>query len=336
MKLSWGGFEGANELRTLSARIEEAGFDTVAAIETRHDPFIQSAVIAEHTKRAEVMTSIAVAFARTPMLLAYAAHDLNVLSGGRFILGLGSQTKPHIERRFAMPWSHPAERMKEMIQAIHAIWDCWYDGKPLAFRGQFYSHTLMTPNFTPADIGFARPPIHLAAVGPQMTEVAATIADGIICHAFTTERYVREVTVPAIEAGLAGQGRDRAQFEVTGIPFIACAQDEAALAEKVAAVKKQVAFYGSTPAYRGVLELHGWGGLHGELHRLSKLGRWDEMGVLIGDDVLDAFAIVGTPAQAAKELRRRFGGVFDRVALGSGNDIGIAAELAAAIKGNGS
>ena len=206
MKLSWGGFEGANELRTLSARIEEAGFDTVAAIETRHDPFIQSAVIAEHTKRAQVMTSIAVAFARTPMLLAYAAHDLNVLSGGRFILGLGSQTKPHIERRFAMPWSHPAERMKEMIQAIHAIWDCWYDGKPLAFRGQFYSHTLMTPNFTPADIGFARPPIHLAAVGPQMTEVAATIADGIICHAFTTERYVREVTLPAIEAGLAGSG----------------------------------------------------------------------------------------------------------------------------------
>lgn len=334
MKLSWGGFEGAGELRALAAKIEGFGFDTIAAIETRHDPLIQSAVIAEHTKRAEVMTSIAVAFARTPMLLAYAAHDLNVLSGGRFILGLGSQTKPHIVRRFAMPWSQPAERMKEMIQAVHAVWDCWYDGKPLAFRGEFYSHTLMTPNFMPTDIAFGRPPIHLAAVGPQMTEVAATVADGIICHAFTTERYVREVTLPAIEAGLAGRGRGRADFEVTGIPFIACGHDEAALAVKVEAAKKQIAFYGSTPAYRGVLELHGWGALHEELHRLSKVGGWDEMGALIDDDVLDAFAIIGKPAEVADTLQRRFGGLFDRVALGSGNDIAMAADLAAAIKGH--
>jgi probable F420-dependent oxidoreductase len=224
--------------------------------------------------------------------------------------------------------------MKEMIQAVHAIWDCWYDGKPLAFRGEFYGHTLMTPNFMPTDIAFGRPPIHLAAVGPQMTEVAATVADGIICHAFTTERYVREVTLPAIEAGLAGRGRGRADFEVTGIPFIACGHDAAALAPRVAAAKKQIAFYGSTPAYRGVLELHGWGRLHEELHRLSKIGGWDEMGALIDDDVLDAFAIVGTPAEVADTLHRRFGGLFDRVALGSGNDIAMAADLAAAIKGH--
>jgi probable F420-dependent oxidoreductase len=332
MKLSWGGFEGASELRSLAARIEAFGFDTVAAIETRHDPFVQSAVIAEHTQRAEVMTSIAVAFARTPMLLASAAHDLNVLSGGRFILGLGSQTKPHIVRRFSMPWSQPAERMREMIQAIHAIWDCWYDGKPLAFRGEFYSHTLMTPNFTPTDIGFGRPPIHLAAVGPQMTEVAAQVADGIICHAFTTERYVREVTLPAIEAGLAGRGRSRADFEITGIPFIVAGNDEAALARRQAEAKKQIAFYGSTPAYRGVLELHGWAALHEDLHRLSKAGRWDEMGALIDDDVLSAFAIVGTPPEAVKELRRRFDGLFDRISLGSGNDIAMAGDLAAAFK----
>jgi probable F420-dependent oxidoreductase len=333
MKLCWGGFEGATELRNLAAQIDVLGFDTVAAVELQHDPFVQSAVIAEHTKRAEVMTTIAVAFARTPMLLATAAHDLNALSCGRFILGLGSQTKPHIVRRFAMPWSHPAERMKEMIQAVHAIWDCWYDGKPLAFTGEFYSHTLMTPTFTPTDIEFGRPPIHLAAVGPQMTEVAAQVADGILCHAFTTERYLREVTFPAVEAGLAARGSGRAKFEITGIPFIVSGHNAAAMATRLTEVKKQIAFYGSTPAYRGVLELHGWGALHEELHRLSKVGRWDEMGTLIDDDMLNAFAVVGAPAEVAEEMQRRFGGLFDRISLGLGNDIALAAKLAAAFKG---
>src|SRR5579859_4103032 len=243
MKLSRGGFEGAGELRSLPAQAEAMGFDTIFAIETRHDPFIQAAVIAEHTERAEIMTSVAVAFARTPALLAYAAHDLNALSGGRFILGLGSQTKPHIVRRFAMPWSQPAERMREMIRALNAIWDNWYDGKPLAFEGQFYSHTLMTPNFTPADLEYGRPPIHLAAVGPHMTEVAAELADGLICHSFTTDRYVREVTVPAIEASLAKHGRNRREFEITGTQFIATGLDEKSMAKAVSAARRQIAFY---------------------------------------------------------------------------------------------
>ena len=333
MKLGWGGFEGTSELRSLPAQIEAMGFDTIFAIETRHDPFIQAAVIADHTRRSEIMTSVAVAFARTPALLAYVAHDLNVLSGGRFILGLGSQTKPHITRRFSMPWSHPAERMREMIRAIHAIWDSWYDGKPLAFTGQFYNHTLMTPNFMPTDTEFGRPRIHLAAVGPQMTDVAADVADGIVCHAFTTERYVREVTLPAIEAGLAGRSRNRADFEITGIPFVACGLDDETQAGRRAEARKQIAFYGSTPAYRGVLEVHGWGALHEDLHKMSKAGRWDEMGDLIDDDVLAAFAVQGTPREAANELRRRFDGVFDRISLGFGNDIGMAAEFAASLKG---
>jgi len=332
MKLSCGGFEGTSALRSLPARVEAIGFDTIFAIETMHDPFIQAAVIAGHTERAEIMTSIAVAFSRTPMLLAYAAHDLNALSCGRFILGLGSQTRPHITRRFSMPWSHPAERMNEMIRAIHAIWDCWYDGKPLAFTGQFYSHTLMTPNFAPTDTEFGRPRIHLAAVGPQMTDVAAEIADGIICHVFTTERYVREVTLPAIEAGLAARGRNRADFEITGIPFIACGHDDETQARRRAEVRKQIAFYGSTPAYRGVLDLHGWGALHEELHKLSKIGRWIEMGSLIDDDVLAAFAVLGTPREVAHELRRRFDGLFDRLSFGFGNDIETAGELATALK----
>jgi probable F420-dependent oxidoreductase len=332
MKLSWGGFEGTRNMGPLAARIEELGFDTVGAVETRHDPFVQSAAMAAATQRVEVMTTIAVAFARTPMLLAYAAHDLNSLSGGRFILGLGSQTKPHIVRRFAMPWSQPAERMREMIRALHAIWDNWYDGKPLAFSGQFYSHTLMTPNFTPTDIEFGRPPIHLAAVGPHMTEVAAELAQGLICHSFTTERYVREVTIPAIEAGLARHGRKRGDFEITGTQFIATGHDEASMAKAVIAAKRQIAFYGSTPAYLGVLDLHGWGDLHRELHRLSKRGAWEEMGRLIDDDVLNAFAIVGTPKQAAAELKRRFEGLFDRTSLGMGNNIDAAGELIGALR----
>jgi probable F420-dependent oxidoreductase len=332
MKLSWGGFEGAGELRSLPAQGEAMGFDTIFAIETRHDPFIQAAVIAEHTERAEIMTSIAVAFARTPALLAYAAHDLNVLSGGRFILGLGSQTKPHITRRFSMPWSNPADRMREMIRAIHAIWDSWYDGKPLAFTGEFYTHTLMTPYFTPTDTEFGRPRIHLAAVGPHMTDVAAEAADGIICHAFTTERYLREVTLPGIEAGLTGRARNRADFEITGVPFIACGQDEETQTRQRAEARKQIAFYGSTPSYRGVLDLHGWGALHEELHKLSRAGRWDEMGDLIDDDVLAIFAVLGTPQEAAHELRRRFDGLFDRISLGFGNDVEMAGEFATALK----
>jgi probable F420-dependent oxidoreductase len=285
----------------------------------------------ENTSEAEIMTSVAVAFARTPMLLAAAAHDLNSLSGGRFILGLGSQTKPHIVRRFSMPWSHPAERMREMIRALHAIWDAWYDGKPLSFEGQFYTHTLMTPVFTPVDIRYGRPKVHLAAVGPQMTAVAAELADGFLCHSFTSERYLREVTLPALEANLLRAGRSRRDFEITGFPFLATGLTEEAQAAAVSQARQQIAFYASTPAYRAVLELHGWAALHEELHLLSKQGRWVEMGDLIDGAVLETFAVVGTPAEAARELKRRFGGIFDRVSLGFGNDADCAAALFAAL-----
>jgi probable F420-dependent oxidoreductase len=332
MKLSWGGFEGAEHLRHLSRRAEEIGFDTVTSIETKHDALIQAAAMAENTGRAEIMTSVAIAFARTPMLLASAAHDLNSLSGGRFILGLGSQTKPHIVRRFSMPWSHPAERMREMIRALHAIWDAWYAEKPLAFEGQFYTHTLMTPMFTPVDIAYGRPRVHLAAVGPHMTAVAAELADGMLCHSFTSERYLREVTLPAIESHLTLAGRRREAFEITGIPFIATGIDEETQAAAVAETKRQIAFYASTPAYRPVLELHGWGALHDELHHLSKQGKWVEMGELIDDLVLDTFAVVGSPKEAANKITSRFGGIFDRISLGFGNDDRRAAALYAAMR----
>jgi probable F420-dependent oxidoreductase len=304
------------DLASVPARareLEAAGYDGAVSAEISSDPFLPLLLAAEHTQRLELMTSIAVAFARNPMLLAQLGHDLNAYSKGRFILGLGSQIKPHITKRFSMPWSHPAARMRELILAMRAVWDCWYTGKPLAFRGEFYTHTLMTPMFTPANTKHGAPRVFLAAVGPLMTEVAGEVADGLIAHGFTTERYLREVTLPAVERGLAKAGRARDGFAVTCPVFVVTGADERAWQASRAGVCKQIAFYGSTPAYRGVLELHDWGPLQSELNRLSKLGQWDAMGSLIDDDILDAFAIVAPPDQVAAKLKQRYAGAIDRV-----------------------
>jgi len=184
------------QARDESAQLERLGYDALFTNESKHDPFVLAALIAEHTARVELMTYIAVAFARTPMVVAQAAGDVNALARGRFTLGLGSQIKPHITRRFSMPWSHPAPRMKEFIRALHAIWDCWYEGKPLDFRGEFYTHTLTSPMFIREDKSYGRPKVMLGAVGPAMTQVAAEVADGLLCHSFTTSGYLHEVTLP--------------------------------------------------------------------------------------------------------------------------------------------
>lgn len=303
--------------RTESQELERDGYEAVLTNETAHDAFLPAALIAEHTSQLEIITAIVVAFARTPMTVAHAAHDLNAFSRGRFTLGLGSQVKAHITRRFSMPWSQPAARMKEFIRALHAIWDAWYDGKPLDFTGEFYTHTLTSPVFTPTDTEFGRPRVMLAAVGELMTEAAAEVADGLLCHSFTTPRYLREVTLPAVERVLAANNRTRRQFRIDGAPFMAVAEGEADLANAIGAVKERIAFYGSTPAYRAVLDLHGWGELHIELLWLSKAGRWREMATLITDDVLRAFCIVGTPAQAARELQQSYDGLLDMINLRS-------------------
>jgi len=304
------------DLHSVPARareLEAAGYDGAVSAEIANDPFLPLLLAAEHTQRLELMTSIAVAFARNPMLLAQMGHDLNAYSKGRFILGLGSQIKPHIAKRFSMPWSHPAARMREFILAMRAVWDCWYGGKPLQFRGEFYNHTLMTPMFTPTNTQHGAPRVFLAAVGPLMTEVAGEVADGLIAHGFTTERYLREVTLPAVEMGLAKAGRSRASFAISCPVFVVTGADERSWQASRDGVCKQIAFYGSTPAYRGVLELHGWGPLQTELNRLSKLGRWDEMGGLIDDRILDAFAVVAEPDQVAHKLKQRYAGAIDRV-----------------------
>jgi probable F420-dependent oxidoreductase len=297
---------------------EAAGYSGVWTAETSHDPFFPLLLAAEHTETLELGTSIAVAFARNPMTLANIGWDLQAYSKGRFILGLGSQIKPHITKRFSMEWSHPAPRMREMILAIRAIWDTWENGTPLNFRGDYYTHTLMTPFFTPdrADLaGFGVPKIFLAGVGELMTEVAGEVCDGFLCHGFTTEKYLREVTIPALARGRAKAGKTMEGFEIVGPSFVVTGNTEEEMAAAAAGTRQQIAFYGSTPAYRGVLDIHGWGGLQDELNTLSKAGKWVEMGNLIDDEILNTFAVVGEPETVAPELHRRYGDVIERISF---------------------
>jgi probable F420-dependent oxidoreductase len=291
--------------------LEANGADIAATLELGHDPLMQLAMAANATENIQLMSSITVAFGRSPMILAQMAHDVNALAKGRLTLGIGSQIKPHIEKRYSMPWSKPAARMREYILAMKAIWACWYEGKPLDFRGEFYTHTLMTPMFTPTDTEYGAPAVVGAAVGPLMTENVAEVADGIILHSFTTEEYIRSVTLPAVEKGLAKGGRDRSQFEIHGTPFYVTGETEEEFNAVKAAACGQIAFYASTPAYRGVLESVGYGDLQPELTKMSKEGRWLEMGGLIDDTLLDRIAIIGEPGELTEKLRARYADIFD-------------------------
>ncbi len=317
MKVDAGLIAAANldEVPRRAKELEELGYDGMMTAETSHDPFFPLVLAAEHTRKIELMTSIAVAFARTPMILANIGHDLNLYSRGRFVMGLGSQIQPHITKRFSMPWSHPARRMREFILAMRAIWANWYAGQKLDFRGEFYTHTLMTPFFAPTEKTYGPPKVLLAAVGALMTEVAGEVADGMIVHAFSTPKYLREVTLPAIERGLAKSGRRRSDFQISYPVFVVTGKDEKEYLANRTGVSRQIAFYGSTPAYRPVLEAHGWGGLQSELNVLSKQGKWEEMGKLVGDDILEQFAVVAEPEQVVSKLKARLGGLVDRVAI---------------------
>jgi probable F420-dependent oxidoreductase len=306
---------GLQAVPAVARELEELGYDGAFSAETAHDPFFPLLLAAEHTERLELITGIAVAFARNPMTLANIGYDLQSYSQGRFVLGLGSQIKAHIEKRFSMPWSHPAARMRELILAMRAIWACWNDDEKLDFRGEFYRHTLMTPFFNPGPNAYGAPRVFLAAVGERMTEVAGEVADGILLHGFTTERYVREVSLPALERGWARAGKQRTDFEVSGPMFVVTGTNEEELERARQGTKQQIAFYGSTPAYRGVLELHGWGDLQGELNRLSKQGDWVTMGDLVTDEILETFAVVAEPEDVPRQLLARYGDVVDRISF---------------------
>lgn len=309
---------GGADLGVLAEQVglaERIGFDGIWSTEVARDPFLPLVIAAEKSTRLQLGTAVAVAFARSPMTMAVVANDLNTMSNGRFTLGLGSQIQPHIERRFSMPWSAPAERMREYLAAMQAIWTAWQEGTALDFRGEHYQHTLMTPMFTPEPTPHGPPRVMLAAVGPLMTGVAAECADGLLVHGFSTPRYMAEVTMPIVERGLAKTGRSRADFTMTYPGMIVTGGTETEFREADVRVRHQIAFYGSTPAYRGVLDLHGWGDLHVELKRLSKSGEWTTMASLIDDEVLSAFAVIDEPENVGAEIVRRFDGLVDRFTL---------------------
>lgn len=299
-----------------AAELERSGYAGIWVSETQHDPFLQLLQVADATERVTVGTAIAIAFGRTPLTMAHLAFDMALYSRGRFVLGLGSQVKPHIERRFSMPWSQPAARMKEFVLALRAIWETWQHGEPLDFRGEFYTHTLMTPFFSPQGHRYGPPPVYVAGVGELMTEVAGEVCDGFFVHPFTTRRYFDEVTRPALLKGRAAAGHDDlGAFTVAGPSFVVVGRNEAELSEAVRGTKQQIAFYASTPAYKSVLERHGWADLQPELTRLSKAGRWTELADTISDEMLDLFAVIGDPESAGRELAQRWGGVYDRLSF---------------------
>jgi probable F420-dependent oxidoreductase len=315
MKIDGGVGADLDKVAESAREAEAAGYDGVWTAETTHDPFFPLLLAAEHTSTVELGTGIAVAFARNPMTLANVSYDLQKFSKGRHILGLGSQIKPHITKRFAMDWSHPAPRMREMISAIKHIWGAWDGQHKLDFRGDFYQHTLMTPMFDPGPNPYGQAKIMLAGVGEMMTEVAGEVADGFLCHSFTTEQYLREVTLPALERGRKKSGATMADFEISGPAFVVTGATEEQMKQAAAGTRQQIAFYGSTPAYRPVLEMHGWGDLQTELNRLSKQGKWQEMGTLIDDDILKTFAVVAEPEQVGAELSKRYGDVVSRISF---------------------
>jgi probable F420-dependent oxidoreductase len=314
--------------------LEARGFAGTYTFEGPHDPFLPLVLAADTTERLELMTAVAIAFARNPMTIAQQADDLQRLSGGRFHLGLGSQIRPHVERRFSMPWSAPAARMRDFVLAIRAIWATWNDQVPLRYEGSHYAHTLMTPFFDPGPNPHGPPPVWLGGVGPAMTEVAGEVADGFLVHPFCTERSLAEVTLPALERGRArrgGGGGLRLALPV----MVATGPDDASIADAITAVKTQIAFYASTPAYRVVLDVHGWGDLQPAMREKTKTGDWAGMAAGVPDELLHAVAVVGPPDSVAPEIERRFGAHLDRVALNTpyGLDADLATGIAASLAG---
>jgi probable F420-dependent oxidoreductase len=309
------------DLRRVPAAAKEAeaeSYDGIVAPENQHDPFLALAVAGAATERIELHTGVAIAFARTPMAVAEVGWDMAGATGGRFVVGLGSQVRAHNERRFSVAWSPPAPRMREYVQVLRAIWRCWRDGEKPAYEGQHYRFTLMTPNFTPPKIAAPPPAVMIAAVGPAMLRVAAEECDGVKLHGFCTRKYLTDEIMPRIELGLAKAGRSRAQYEISGGGFLATGPDDASVARRFGWVRQRVAFYGSTPAYYPVFAVHGLEDLGLKLNGLVRQGKWGEMAKEVPDDVAHLFAAVGRHDQIVGAIERRFGGLVDALTLRGG------------------
>jgi probable F420-dependent oxidoreductase len=308
-----------DDLRKTAAAAQQAeasGYDGALTMENKNDPFLAHAIAAVTTERMQLGTSVAIAFPRSPMVVANTSWDLQIASRGRFVLGLGPQIRPHNERRFSLPWTAPAPRLREYVQSLRAIWTAWEAGEPLSYDGKHYTFTLMPPYFVPASQHMKMVPITLAAVGPHALRLAGEVADGVRLHGFCTRRYMTESILPRLAEGMTRTGRDRKNFEISGGGFIATGQDNAAVAKMVEYTRGRIAFYGSTPGYWPVLELHGLGDLGRKLNAMSKQGKWTEMAAEVSDDVVALFTAIGTYADITAAIEQRFGGLADALNVG--------------------
>jgi len=296
-------------------RLEAKGYTGAFTYEGPHDPFFPLLLASRASQTIDLYTAVAIGFARNPMILAHIGWDLQALSKGRFMLGLGTQIKPHIEKRFGMPWSKPATRMKEMVLAIKEIWRCWETDERLDYRGEIYQHTLMTPMFNPGPAEYGLPPIFLAGVGPRMTEVCGEVADGFLTHPFSTAKSFEELTLASLDRGLEKAGRGASDLEISLQIMICTGANDEEIERSRASTKQQIAFYGSTPAYRPVLECHGWGELQPELNAMTKQGKWGEMDALISDELIEEIAVCAPIGEVGKRVRERSQGRADRVSL---------------------
>jgi probable F420-dependent oxidoreductase len=304
-----------SQVPQVAQEAEALEFGALWSPETKHDPFLPLVLAAEHTTRIRLGTAVAIAFPRSPMVLANIGWDLAKFSGGRFILGLGTQVKGHNERRFSVPWVPPGPRLRDMVLAIRAIWDSWQHGTRLDFRSAHYTHTLMTPFFNPGPIEHPHVPIFIGGVNPYMCRLAGEVADGLLMHSLNSVTYIRHVVLPALAEGLRKSGRKRSAFTLRGtvFPILGDTEEEIELART--AVRQRIAFYASTRTYKVVLEAHGWGDLTDHLHGMAARGEWDAMGREITEEMLDAFCVTSTPATLGQALRERFAGLVDRLFL---------------------
>ena len=307
--------ESLNDVAEEARWAEAAGYDGLHSSEQAHDPFFPLLLAAGATSKVTLETRVAIAFPRSPMVVAYAARDLQEFSGGRFRLGLGTQVKGHNERRFSVPWVSPGPRLREYVQAVHAIWANWRDGRPLDYRGQFYTFTLMPPAFNPGSSPLSDPPVYVGAINPYNCRVAGQLCGGLALHPLSSDKHIREVVAPNVATGARRAGRDPKDIALSGSPFIITGPDKSAFGEQKERIKRRIAFYASTRTYFSVLELHGFEELGPRLHRLSLEGKWDEMGCLVSDEVLGTFAVIGEYDEIAGKLKDRAGDILDELSF---------------------
>ncbi|HYA36328.1 MAG TPA: TIGR03617 family F420-dependent LLM class oxidoreductase [Candidatus Binataceae bacterium] len=291
---------------------ESLGYDTMIAVETTSDPYLILAIAAQEPSKLELGTGIALAFTKSPVATAYTAWDLQRMSGGRLVLGLGSQVKGHVTRRFGMPWSKPAQRMKDYVGAMRACWNSWQTGAPLDYRSEHYNLSLMTPNFAPPPVKHPHIPVLIAAVQERMLQVAGEVCDGVRLHGIVTRKYLDQIAFPNLKKGFAKSGKPESEwenFQIGGGGFLAAAPDKDSLAKAVENLKSTIAFYGSTRSYRSSFEIDGWGDTADQLHKLSVQQKWREMSKVVTEEMVHAFAAVGSYADIAGVIKKRFAGV---------------------------